>query len=95
MNRDYIGGSFDEFLAEDGIFEECKDSAIKKVIAYQIANEMKERHITKTDMAQNLETSRAAIDRLLNPDNDSVTLHTLKKAAEFIGKQVNLELVDP
>lgn len=89
-----IGSSFEDFLKREGIAEEVHEGAVKLTIAYQIAEEMKARNISKTDMARELGTSRAAIDRLLNPDSDAVTLATLKRAASFLGKKLRLELRD-
>jgi DNA-binding Xre family transcriptional regulator len=91
MNN-HVGGSFDDFLKEEGLYEESKEEAIKRVIALQIQQAMKERNLTKTEMAKSIGTSRAALDRLLNPDTDAVTLHSLKKAAGFLGKELILEL---
>ena len=93
MNQAALGGSFDAFLKEDGIYDECHDAAVKKILAYQLQAEMARRHISKTELAKGLETSRAALDRLLSPENDAVTLRTIKKAAAFLGKRVHLEIV--
>ncbi len=67
-------------------------AAVKRVIAYQIAQEMKRRKLTKTEMASRMKTSRAALERLLDPSNSSVTLSTLEKAASVLGKKLKLEL---
>jgi predicted XRE-type DNA-binding protein len=93
MNNVSIGSSFDDFLEEEGLKEEVENGAIKKLIAYQLREKLKEDHLTKTELAQRLETSRAAINRLLDPYNDSITLSTLKKAASILGKKIKLELV--
>ena len=86
------GTSFESFLAEEGILEETRFTAAKKVIAAQIAEAMKQKGLTKTAMAEQMETTRAQLDRLLDPDNDSVTLATLKRAAKTLGKTLRLEL---
>ncbi len=91
MNK-HIGSSFDDFLKEEGLYEESKEKAIKRIIALQIQQAMKERNLTKTEMAKSIGTSRAALDRLLNPDTDAVTIRSLKKAAGFLGKELVLEL---
>ncbi len=88
-----IGSSFDDWLKEEGIYEDVTASAIKKVIAWQIEQAMKEQQLSKSEMAKRMHTSRAALDRLLDPQNDAVTLNTLYKAATAIGRQVRLELV--
>ena len=93
MINNSIGSSFDDFLVEEGISEEVETSAIKKIIAYQLREIIEKEHISKTALAVRLETSRAAIDRLLDPENESITLLTLKKAANILGKKLRLELV--
>jgi antitoxin HicB len=92
MNKKNIGSKFDDFLREENIFEEVKAAAIKRVIAYQIAQEMKRRNLTKTEMAGRMRTSRAALERLLDPANASVTLSTLERAASALGKTLKVEL---
>jgi antitoxin HicB len=89
-----IGSSFEDFLKEQGTVEETTAHAIKAVLAWQLAQEMKKRKMTKTVMAKRLATSRSQLDRLLDPNSEAVTLATLKKAAALIGKKVRLELVD-
>ncbi len=86
------GSSLESFLAEEGILEEAELAAAKKVIAAQIAEAMKQKGLTKTAMAAQMETTRAQLNRLLDPDNDSVTLATLKRAAKTLGKTLRLEL---
>jgi len=93
MNNKTIGSSFDDFLEDESISEEVESGAVKKLIAYQLLEAIETEGITKTDLAARLQTSRAALDRLLDPDNDSVTLQTLKKAAAVLGKKLKLELV--
>ena len=87
------GSTFESWLDAEGIREEVTTSAIKAVIALQIAEAMKTRGITKVAMAQQMHTSRAQLDRLLDPGNSSVTLETLQRAARIVGREVRLELV--
>jgi antitoxin HicB len=87
-----IGTNFDDFLRKEGILEEAHEAAIKRVIAYQIEKAMKEQNISKSDMAKKMKTSRCQLDRLLDPENESVTLLTMKKAANAIGRTIKIEL---
>ena len=89
-----IGSSLDDFLKEEGILEAATTKAVKRVIAWQITQAMKEQGLTKDKMAKQMKTSRSALDRLLDPTNNSVTLATLSKAAATLGKRLQLELVD-
>jgi DNA-binding Xre family transcriptional regulator len=93
MKNNFAGSTFDDFLEEEGIKEEVANGAIKKIIAFQMQKTLKKEKLTKTELAQRLETSRAAVDRLLDPYNDSITLLTLKKAASIMGRKIKLELV--
>ena len=93
MKKKNIGSSLDSWLREEGIYEEVSARAIKRVIARQVAAAMHEKGLTKVEMARRMRTSRAALDRLLDPENDGVTLGTLQKAAVVVGRQVRLELV--
>lgn len=93
MKNNHIGSSFDDFLEEEGIAEEVEAGAIKKLISFKLIETIKEEKITKTELAHRLNTSRAAVDRLLDPDNASVTLLTLIKTATALGKRLKLELV--
>jgi len=93
MNRKNIGSSFDDWLREEGIYEEVTTAAIKRVLARQIEHAMEEKQLTKAEVARRMHTSRAALDRLLDPQNDSLTLGTLQKAAAAVGRQVRLELI--
>ncbi len=90
----HIGSSFDEFLADEGMLDACEAQALKELLAEQIERAMQEQALSRTAMATRMGTSRAALHRLLDPSNTSVTLHTLQKAAQVIGKRVRLELVD-
>jgi antitoxin HicB len=93
MKNKTLGSSFNDFLEEEGIAEEVESGAVKKLIAYQLQEAIATENISKTELAARLHTSRAAIDRLLDPDNDSVTLQTLKRAATVLGKKLRMELV--
>lgn len=90
----HIGSSFDDFLAEEGTLAETTAIALKRVLAWEIRKAMKEEGISKTAMARRMKTSRAALDRLLTPDNASVTLQTMDRAATALGKRLRIELVD-
>ena len=93
MKNKHIGTNFSDFLKEDGIYEETNDIAIKRVIAYQLEQEMKAQNITKTRMAKMMNTSRAVVNRLLNPDNSSLTLSTLESATHALGKRLNISII--
>jgi antitoxin HicB len=88
-----IGSSFDDFLKEDGIYEEVTARAIKRVIVRQLDALMREQGLTKSELAKRMETSRAQLDRLLDPENESVTLATLTRAAQAVGRNLRMELV--
>lgn len=92
IERGSVGSSFDDFLTEQGTLEEATAQAIKRVLAYQIAEAMKEQRVTKVEMASRLDTSRSQLDRLLDPDNDGVTLGTLSRAAHVLGRKLTVEL---
>jgi antitoxin HicB len=89
----HVGSSLDDFLKEEGILEETRAVAIKEAIAWQVQQAMLKDKITKVEMARRMKTSRAALDRLLDPGNDSVTLQTLTRAAHAIGRELRIELV--
>jgi antitoxin HicB len=92
--KGYIDRSetFDEFLAKDGLLAETEDAALKAIIADQIKVAMKEERLTKTAMAARMKTSRRQLDRLLDPNNPSVTLATLRRAATAVGRNLRVEL---
>jgi DNA-binding Xre family transcriptional regulator len=92
MKNEHLGSSFDDFLTEEGLLAEAEAVAIKRVIAYQVEQLMKEQNLTKTEMSRRMNTSRAALDRLLDPANQSVTLQTLDRAARALGKRLQLTL---
>jgi len=88
-----LGQSFDDFLNQEGVYEETEERAIKRVVAYQLAQVMKDQNITKAEMARRIATSRAQLDRLLDPEYDGVTLGTLTRAAKAVGRSLRVELV--
>lgn len=88
-----IGSAFDDFLNDEGIFDEVQAGAIKKVVAHQLRTEMKAQKLTKVAMAKRMKTSRSQLDRLLDPANVAVSLETLSRAASAIGRGIRLELV--
>ncbi|ABE04800.1 helix-turn-helix domain-containing protein [Rickettsia bellii] len=92
LNQKYIGSNFDNFLNEIGILEEVTAVAHKRILAEQIKQIMEQKHITKTEMAEKMETSRSAVNRLLNPNNPNVTLDTLDRAAIALGMKLNISL---
>jgi len=88
----HIGSSFGDFLKEEGIYEDVTAHAVKRVLACQIARAMKEQGITKVEMAKRMKTSRAQLDRLLDPNNDKVQLDTVQRAAVAVGRKLHMEL---
>jgi DNA-binding Xre family transcriptional regulator len=90
----HIGSSLDDLLSEDGTLERVNARAAKRVLAWQFARAMEAKNISKTAMSERMGTSRASLDRLLDPDNGSVTLTTLERAAAAVGKRLRIELVD-
>jgi predicted thioesterase len=93
IKKGKLGSSFDEFLAEEGILEVCEEQAIKQILADQIMAAMKKDSLSKSAMAARMHTSRRALDRLLDPKNTAVTLHTLQRAAVAVGRRLRLELM--
>lgn len=87
------GGNFDDFLREEGILEEVELAALKRVLALELGDLMEGNRLSKTGLAQRMRTSRAAINRLLDPANTAVTLTTLSRAANALGKRVRVEFV--
>ena len=92
MSKKHMGSSIDDFVKEEGIFEETQAQAIKEVVAWQLARAMKKKKISKARMATLLKTSRTQVDRLLDPKSD-VTLSSLQRAAAMVGRRVTIELV--
>lgn len=92
IEKGKVGSSFDDFLKEQGAYEETTEQAVKRVLAYQLEIAMKESGINKVEMAKQLKTSRSQLDRLLDPKNDKVTLAALSQAARAVGRTLRLEL---
>lgn len=89
----HIGSSLDDFLKEEGVLEETRSIVIKEAVAWQVQQAMAKENITKMEMARRMQTSRAALDRLLDPENTAVTLQTLCRAANAIGRDLRIELI--
>ena len=94
MSKKHMGSSIDDFLKEEGIFEEAQAQAVKEVVAWQLAEAMKEKKISKNKMATLLKTSRTQVDRLLDPKND-ITLGSLQRAAAMVGRRVTISWCRP
>ena len=92
MDKTNIGSSFDDFLKEEVLLDEVTAVAVKRVIAWQIAEEMKAQNLTKSSMAKKMHTSRASLNRLLDATDTSLTLTTLSSAASVLGKKLRIEL---
>jgi len=92
MSKKHMGSSLDDFLREEGIFEEAQAQAVKEVVAWQLAEAMKKQKISKNPLATLLKTSRTQVDRILDPKND-ITLGSLQRAAAMVGRRVTIELV--
>ena len=90
MNNKCIGSNFDDFLEEEGLLQESETVAIKRVIAYALEQKMLEDNISINRLAKELETSRTAISRILDPQNTSITLNTIEKVAKYLGKRIVL-----
>ncbi|MDA0244165.1 MAG: XRE family transcriptional regulator [Chloroflexi bacterium] len=91
MMNQYRGSNFDDFLAEDGILEEVTSKAQKRLLALQMADIMAEQNLTKSEIALRMNTSRSQIDRLLDPANTQVTLDSLARLAQAMGKHLKIE----
>ena len=87
------GSDFDNFLKEEGIYEDVSAMAVKRIIANQVADSLKELNKSVADLAKEMKTSRAAVDRILDEKNYSVSLRTLSRTASALGKKLNIELV--
>lgn len=92
MSKKHMGSSIDDFLKEEGIFEEAQAQAVKEVVAWQLAEAMREKNISKNKMATLLKTSRTQVDRILHPKDD-VTLGSLQRAAAMVGRRLTIDLV--
>src|SRR6266481_444772 len=90
MSKKHMGSHIDEFLKEEGIFEEAQAQAVKEVVAWQLAEAMKKKRISKNKMAMLLKTSRTQVDRLLDAKND-ITLSSLQRAAAIVGRRVSIQ----
>ena len=87
-----IGSSFDDFLQEQGILDECSAVAVKRVLTWQLQQEMEKAQISKSALAKKMETSRAQLNSLLDPENPSVNLQTMERAARMLGKKLTIQL---
>jgi len=87
-----IGSSFDDFLKDEGVYNEVETVAVKRVIAWQLEEAMKARRMSKLQMARRMKTSRSQLDRLLDPSHSGVTLETLARAAQVLGRHIRVEL---
>ena len=92
MSEKHMGSTLDDFLREEGTFDEAQTQAIKEVVAWQLAAAMENRNLSKSKMARLLKTSRSQVNRLLDPTDD-ITLSSLQRAAAIVGRRVNIELV--
>lgn len=90
MKNAHKGSTFDSFLEEEGLLDQVEATAIKRVITYQIEQAMKKQHMSKKKMADTMRTSRSSLHRLLDPENASVTLQSLVKAAYALGKELQI-----
>ena len=88
-----LGSSFDDFLKEEGVYEETQAQAIKRVLAWQIEEAMRTQHLTKSAMAARMHTSRSQLERLLDPEKTGVSLETIQRAAAVVGRELRVELV--
>jgi antitoxin HicB len=87
----HIGSDFEDVLKQEGLLADAEAVAIKRIVAFQVAKMMEKQRLTKTEMARRMKTSRSALDRLLDPTNDSITLQTLERAARALGKRLRVE----
>ncbi len=92
MKNKHLGSDFDDFLQDEELLAEAEATAIKRVLAFQILKEMEERQLTKSALAKLMNTSRSSLDRLLDPDNPSVTLVTMESAAIALEKKLKIQL---
>jgi DNA-binding Xre family transcriptional regulator len=93
VNKKHVGSNFEDFLQEEGLLADAEAVAVKRVIAFQVTRLMEEQNITKSEMSRRMNTSRAALERLLDPSNESVTLQTLDRAAKALGRRLLIGLV--
>jgi hypothetical protein len=88
----HLGSGIDDFLKEEGVLEEMQSVAIKEVIAWQLQKAMREKKLSKNRMAELMKTSRAQLDRLLDPEHGNVTIETLQRAANVLGRSLRIEI---
>ena len=93
MKAKHLGSNLDDFLEEEGLLVEAEVVAVKRVLAFQLAQLMAKQQVSKSEMARRMNTSRTAVERLLNPESEAATLTTLEKAASALGKRLHVELV--
>jgi predicted XRE-type DNA-binding protein len=93
MGNRHIGSTIDDVLKEEGVREEFQAKAVKKVIAWQLGQAMRDQHLSKRRLAQMMRTSRTQVDRVLDPNTGNVTLETLQRAAAIVGRKVQVELI--
>jgi antitoxin HicB len=89
----HIGSTLDEFLKDEGLYEDATNYAVKRILAWQVRKAMDEQRISKVEMARRMGTSRAHLDKLLDPENDKVQLDTVQRAAAAVGRRIRLVLV--
>ena len=92
MKKEHIGSDFDDFLAQDGLLAECEAGALKRVIAWQITQEMKRRRISRATLAGRMKSPRTSIDRLFSDNDSAVSLQLLERAALALGRKLKIEL---
>lgn len=93
FNKRHIGSSLENFLEEEGLLERATTKAVKRVVAWQLAEEMKAKRMTKKRLARLMRTSRTQVDRILDPEKGNITIESLQRAAALLGRRVRLELV--
>jgi antitoxin HicB len=93
FNKKHIGSSLEDFLKEEGILESATTRAVKRVVAWQLAQEMKAKRMSKKRLAELMHTSRAQVDRILDPAKGNITIETLERAAALLGRRIRLELI--
>ena len=93
MKNIHKGSKFDDFLKDETLFYQAELVAVKRVIAYELSKEIKKQNITKNKMANSMRTSRSELDRLLDPENTSITLHSLVKASNALGKKLAISFL--
>lgn len=93
MKEEHLGSTLDDFLEEEGLLVEAEAVAVKRVLAFQLTQLMTEQNVSKAEMARRMNTSRTAVDRLLDPESNAATLTTLEKAASALGRRLHVELV--